>query len=236
MIPIIEATPAARVTPPLPAQPTLDMQALSHHYGEVVTLQRVELQLYPGELVALVGPSGSGKTTLLAIAGGLLRPSRGLCHIAGQDLYGPKGARPEVARQAAYILQAAATIPFLTVTENLLVRTVLVGQRVTKAQRALAQDLLARVDLAAKARRLPNQLSAGERQRVCVAAALYTQAPLILADEPTASLDRRRGRAVMELLAAHAQQQRASVLVATHDERSLDLAHRVITIEDGVLT
>jgi ABC-type lipoprotein export system ATPase subunit len=204
-----------------PGRVVLDMRAVRHRYGDVEVLHGIDLTLAAGELVALVGPSGSGKTTLLAVAGGLLRPTGGEISVAG---------RP------AFVLQGSTLVPFLTVTDNLLVRSVVVGQRVTAAHRRRAGGLLATLDMAPLARRYPDELSGGERQRVCVAQALYTGAPLVLADEPTSSLDRRRGRVVMEQLRDHARGGGAGGLVATHDERSLDLADRVLLLEDGALT
>jgi len=216
-------------------QPVLNLSAVHQSYGDVEILHGVDVRAQPGEIIALLGPSGSGKTTLLAIAGGLLRPTSGTSQILGDDIYDNKGARIDIARRAAYILQASSTIPFLTVEDNLLVRLIVRDEGVSKSDRSRAQDLLGLLDLDDKRHRFPNELSGGERQRVCIAAALYTRSPLILADEPTASLDRNRGRAVMELLAEHAHSQGCAVIAATHDERSLDLADRVISIEDGLV-
>ncbi|MQY07793.1 ABC transporter ATP-binding protein [Actinomadura macrotermitis] len=212
----------------------LALRGVRHSYGDAEVLHGVDLTLDRGELVALLGPSGSGKTTLLAVAGGLLKPTAGEVSLLGADMTGQRLDR--IARQVAYILQAGALIPYLTVQENLIARRVVTGHRPTAADQRDAARLLAAVDLAGKAGRYPDRLSGGERQRACVAQALYTGAPVLLADEPTASLDRARGRAVMELLAAHARDTGAAVLVATHDERSLDLAGRTLAIEDGVLT
>lgn len=234
------STPSTGVDPrdaprPAPDGPALLLEGVEQRYGDVEVLHGIDLRVQPGELVALVGPSGSGKTSLLAIAGGLLRPTGGAVRVATRDLYDHKGAVVDVARDASFILQAASTIPFLTVEENLLVRRIVRRERVTAEDLDRARALLTRVDLDDQRGRLPNELSGGERQRVCVAAALVTRAPLVLADEPTASLDRVRGRAVMELLAEHAHTEGAAVVAATHDERSLDLADRVVRIEDGRL-
>ena len=215
---------------------TAALRGIRHGYGDVEVLHGVDLDLAAGELVALLGPSGSGKTTLLAIAGGLLTPTAGTVHVNESPLYVDGRVDRAVAGDTAYVLQASALIGFLTVLDNLLVRDITAGRRTTQADRARAVELLAAVDLAGKAGRYPAQLSGGERQRAAVAAALYTQAPVVLADEPTAALDRERGRAVMELLAEHAHQHNAAVLVCTHDERALDLADRTLRIEDGRLS
>ncbi|MCP2336244.1 ABC transporter ATP-binding protein [Actinomadura rupiterrae] len=211
----------------------LELRGVRHSYGDVEVLHGVDLVLKPGEVTALLGPSGSGKTTLLAVAGGLLRPTSGHVSVFGEDIAGLRLDR--VARRVAFILQAGSLIPYLTVEENLLARRVVAGYKITRADRARAADLLGAVDLAAKSHRHPDELSGGERQRACVAQALYTGAPVLLADEPTASLDRVRGRAVMRLLADHARNTSASVLIATHDERALDLVDRTRSIEDGRL-
>jgi ABC-type lipoprotein export system ATPase subunit len=214
---------------------TATLHDIRHGYGDVEVLHDIDLDLNAGELVALLGPSGSGKTTLLAIAGGLLTPTAGTVHINESPLYADGKVDRKAAGDTAYVLQASSLIGFLTVMDNLLVRDITTGKRTTNADRARARELLDAVDLALKADRYPAQLSGGERQRAAVAAALYTQAPVILADEPTAALDRERGRAVMALLAGHAHRRGAAVLVCTHDERALDLADRVLRIEDGRL-
>ncbi|MFI9383318.1 ABC transporter ATP-binding protein [Kutzneria sp. NPDC052558] len=212
---------------------TAALHDIRHGYGDVNVLHGVDLELMAGELVALLGPSGSGKTTLLAIAGGLLTPTAGTVRINEAPLYVHGKVDRKAAADTAYILQASSLIGFLTVMDNLLVRDITAGKRTSSADRKRARELLDAVDLAPKAGRYPAQLSGGERQRAAVAAALYTQAPVILADEPTAALDRERGRAVMALLAEHAHRREAAVLACTHDERALDLADRVLRIEDG---
>ncbi len=214
---------------------TATLHDIRHGYGDVEVLHDIDLDLNAGELVALLGPSGSGKTTLLAIAGGLLTPTAGTVHINEAPLYADGKVDRKAAGDTAYVLQASSLIGFLTVMDNLLVRDITTGKRTTNADRARARELLDAVDLAPKADRYPAQLSGGERQRAAVAAALYTQASVILADEPTAALDRERGQAVMALLAGHAHRRGAAVLVCTHDERALDLADRVLRIEDGRL-
>ena len=224
--PLAGASPAA----------ALALEDVTVRRGEVDVLRGVDLALPAGQLVALLGPSGSGKTTLLAVAGGLLAPTAGTVRLLDDPLHRPDGAvDAAVARRAAYVLQAASTVPFLTAEEHLVLHRVVAGERAGAGDRARATELLTAVDLADRGDRYPDQLSGGERQRLCVAQALASAAPVVLADEPTASLDRARGRAVVELLAAHAHDAGATVLVATHDERALDLVDAVVRIEDGHL-
>ncbi|MFN8041653.1 MAG: ABC transporter ATP-binding protein [Acidimicrobiales bacterium] len=232
------ATIAASSTSSAGATPAvaLALEDVTVRRGEVDVLRGVDLSLPAGRLVALLGPSGSGKTTMLAVAGGLLAPTAGTVRLLGDPLHRSSGdVDVDVARRAAFVLQAASTVPFLTAEEHLVLHRIVAGDRAGADDRARAAELLAAVDLADRGDRYPDQLSGGERQRLCVAQALATGAPVVLADEPTASLDRARGRAVVELLADHAHGNGATVLVATHDERALDLVDAVVRIEDGTL-
>lgn len=230
--PTTTAASSAGATPPA----ALALEEVTVRRGDVDVLRGVDLALPAGQLVALLGPSGSGKTTLLAVAGGLLAPTAGTIRLLDDPLHRPDGAvDAAVARRAAYVLQAASTVPFLTAEEHLVLHRVVAGERAGAGDRARATELLTAVDLADRCDRYPDQLSGGERQRLCVAQALATGAPVVLADEPTASLDRARGRTVVELLADHAHHNGATVLVATHDERALDLVDAVVRIEDGHL-
>lgn len=215
---------------------SLVLDAVGVTRGEVEVLRDVDLTLQVGRLVALLGPSGSGKTTLLAVAGGLLAPTTGEVTVLGDPLHRTGGeVDGDVAARVAFVLQAASTVPFLTAGQHLVLHRVVAGERPGAADRARAAELLAGVGLADRSDRYPDQLSGGERQRLCVAQALATGAPVLLADEPTASLDRARGRDVMTLLADHAHGSGATVVVATHDERALDLADEVLHLEDGAL-
>jgi putative ABC transport system ATP-binding protein len=204
--------------------------------GAVVALDAATLRVAAGELVAIVGPSGSGKTTFLAIAGALLSPTRGQVILDGRSLTGltPTALAGVRLDQIGFILQAANLLPGLNVRDQLLLIAELAGRR-DRAAVARAERLLDTLGLARRARHYPEGLSGGERQRVAIARALMNDPALILADEPTASLDSRRGREVVELLAREIKAGNKAGLIVTHDEQMLDLCDRVVRIEDGRL-
>jgi putative ABC transport system ATP-binding protein len=212
----------------------LDLTSISHSYDGEPALVDVDLHVLRGEVVAVVGPSGSGKSTLLAVAGGLLTPDSGARVVDGEDLDALPRSRRERHRreQVGFIFQSANLVPYLTARENLVAIEVLRGRDRHLAARE-ADELLESLDLAAKADRLPGQLSGGERQRVGIGRALMGRPAVILADEPTASLDGPRGRAVVGLLRAQAAERGVGAVVVTHDERVLDLVDRVVRLEDG---
>ena len=209
-------------------------------YGEgeqaVVALADATLRVAAGELVAIVGPSGSGKTTFLAIAGALLQPTRGRVILAGQELTALRPAALTQVRlaQIGFILQSSNLLPGLNARDQLLLVAELAGRRDRQAT-TRADGLLETLGLARRAGHYPESLSGGERQRVAIARALMNDPALILADEPTASLDSRRGRDVVELLAREVKERNKAGLIVTHDERMLDLCDRVVRIADGRL-
>lgn len=211
---------------------------LVKQYGEgqtrVDALTDVNLTVRPGELFAIMGPSGSGKTTLLMILGLVTEPSKGRVLLEGQDVYKEHGHELQRIRRekVGFIFQFANLIPFLSVKENVLLPLDLVGIRGKEADRR-AQELLEYLEVADRAAFRPDQLSGGERQRVAVARALANKPSIILADEPTASLDAERGLAVMRLLRKVATEQRAAILVVTHDTRMLTEVDRVVHLRDG---
>jgi putative ABC transport system ATP-binding protein len=205
--------------------------------GDVVrAVDDVTFALEPGQLVALCGPSGSGKTTLLLMAGGLLMPDTGQVRFAGADL-AALSAR-ELAdyqrREIGFIYQFAHLMSGVPAVENAAVKLLADGVQLKQA-RARACDWLDRVGLANRIDHTPEQLSGGERRRVSIARALASEPRLILADEPTGSLDTRRGAQVLALLAGIAREQNAAVLMATHDPQAATAAQRVLRLRDGRL-
>ncbi len=202
----------------------------------VRALKGVSLDVHRGELLLLTGPSGSGKTTFLSVLGGILTPSAGLVSFFGSEL--TQMRRSKLAgfrlRNIGFIFQGFNLFGALTASENVELALNLKGTR-GRAARIQAHELLEAVHLGGKASRLPRDLSGGEKQRVAIARALACSPAVLMADEPTASLDAASGRTVIELLRALAKQSGATVLVATHDPRIEDVADRVVHLDDGLL-
>jgi len=228
------------VTATEPHVPALRMEGVRKVYpmgdGEVVALERADLTVDRGEIVALVGPSGSGKTTLCSIAGGILRASGGTIVVGGDDIsgYSPKQLTAFRRRAVGFVFQTVNLVPFLTARENLLVVDE-IGARTGAAARARADQLLEELGLADRAKNLPSQLSGGQRQRVAIGRALMNDPTLVLFDEPTSALDSKLGRQVMELIRTEMTARGIAAIVVTHDERITAFADRTVHISDGVL-
>jgi len=211
--------------------------AVKHHRSgdEVVrAVDGVTLTVEPGEMVALYGPSGSGKSTLLLLAAGLMRPDAGAVRFAGRDLAALSDAETAdyQRREVGFVAQSFHLLPGVPAVENAAVK--LIADRVPlRAARRAATAWLERVGLGGRLHHTPEQLSGGERQRVAIARALANGPRLLLTDEPTGSLDSRRGAEVLELLARLGHEQGAAVLLVTHDPRAADVADRVLTLRDG---
>jgi putative ABC transport system ATP-binding protein len=220
----------------------LRAEALTKTYGEghtaVRALDDVSLATHRGEVAALVGPSGAGKSTLLQALGLLSLPERGTISVGGRVVARDGHAEEDLAaiRRArmGFVFQKANLIPFLTARENVLLALQINGRTGPEARRR-ADELLGYLGLAPRAGHHPAMLSGGEQQRVSIARALANQPEVIFADEPTAALDRQRGRAVIELLSEAAHDHGTSVLVVTHDQRTLDLFDTIYEMEDGAL-
>jgi ABC-type lipoprotein export system ATPase subunit len=200
--------------------------------AEVRALQDVDLSIVPGSFVALTGPSGSGKSTLLALLGALDRPSRGQVLFAGRDLGNCTDAElARLRRRMGFVFQSFALIPALPVWEN--ITYPLIPRRMSRTQRfERARALLAHYGMTDKLGMRPGELSGGEQQRVAVARALAGEPEVLLADEPTAHLD----RASSQILTADLQEwHRAgrTVVVATHDPQVTALATQIIELEEG---
>lgn len=220
----------------------IETSLLTKVYGsgntEVVAMRDVSVTVRRGEVVALLGPSGSGKSTFLTAVGLINPPTSGQIRINGQLVM--DGLRaivdPIVFRRKhiGYIFQKSNLIPFLNARENVQIALELAGWRSRKArQRAL--ELLDYLGVSDRADNMPAALSGGQQQRIAIARALANQPSIILADEPTAALDRSRGRQVMELFAKVAHEQNAGVIVVTHDERTLQVFDTTYEMEDGVI-
>lgn len=213
----------------------LEDVTLRHGDGGDVTvaLDAVSLRVERGEIVAVVGPSGAGKSSLLAVAGGLTVPEEGRVLVGGVDLAGAERDRARLRRERiGYVFQSNNLLPALTAVDQ--VRLPLTFGRVDDPRDP--RELLAEVGMEGKADRRPHQLSGGERQRIGVARALVNRPGLLLVDEPTAALDRRRSHEVVELLARETHRHGMATVVVTHDHDVLRHCDRVFEMIDGRLT
>ena len=201
--------------------------------SEVRVLSDVNTEIKEGEFVCLMGPSGSGKTTLLTIVGAMNHPSEGKVLVDGIDVYGLKDERRADFRREylGFVFQQHHLMPYLDALENAMLPLVTTKLN-SKEKRERALNVLEKVGLADKSSRLPNQLSGGEQGRLAIARAIVNEPPLILADEPTGTLDTHTGQEIMEVfLGLNAQGQ--TIFMVTHNPENAALAHRTIRIRDG---
>jgi putative ABC transport system ATP-binding protein len=216
----------------------IEVRDLTKTYAEGTAAARaldgVNLDVQAGEVTLLMGPSGSGKTTLVSIMGAILRPSSGSVKIAGREITGlPERELPAVRlNHIGFVFQGFNLFPTLTALENVELALKLKKVRGAEA-RARARTLLDDVALSDKYHAYPADLSGGQKQRVAIARALAGQPDIVLADEPTAALDKDSGRTVMKLLHALARDKGRAVVIVTHDLRVLEYADRIVRIEDG---
>jgi putative ABC transport system ATP-binding protein len=219
----------------------LQLEGVVKHYpgsgGQIVrAVDGVTLSLRAGEIVALHGPSGSGKSTLLMLAAGMMAPDSGVVRFDGRDLaeHSP-GELADYQRQSiGFVFQSFHLMAGVPAIENAAIKLLADRVPLNKARQA-AIPWLERVGLGARLNHTPDQLSGGERQRVAIARALVNEPRVILADEPTGSLDTRRGEEILALLAGIARQRRVAVLLVTHDPQAAAFADRVCTLRDGRL-
>jgi putative ABC transport system ATP-binding protein len=217
--------------------PTVAISQLCHYYGEgdlrKQVLFDISLDIAPGQIVILMGPSGSGKTTLLTLIGALRSLQAGSLRVLGQELAGcSKRQLVQLRKNIGFIFQAHNLFFALTARQNVMLATDIQPQG---ADRERAAEILARLGLQERIDYHPHALSGGQRQRVAIARALVNRPPLVLADEPTAALDRVTGREVVTLMRQMAEERGTTVLMVTHDNRILDVADRVINLVDGSL-
>ncbi|HDR6275273.1 MULTISPECIES: ABC transporter ATP-binding protein [Bacillus cereus group] len=218
----------------------LKLDKVSKVYGEggteVTALHPISLDVKAGEFIGIVGPSGSGKSTLLSIAGALLSPSKGDIYIREQNI--TKLSEKEMTdirlKKIGFIFQFANLVPYLNVKEQLLYIAKLKKESKQESEKR-ADHLLAAFGLGERKNHYPNQLSGGEKQRVAIARAFMNNPDLILADEPTASLDSKRAREVVEMMKREVKESQKAAIMITHDERMLDVCDRILTLRDGQL-
>ena len=228
-------------TPSSPAVPTVlsadgICKSFSRGGSTLDVLRGASLQIQSGEVVMLAGPSGSGKSTLLAILGCLLTPDAGHLNLAGQlPFQMSEAGRTQLRSETiGYIFQRCHLIQGLTALDNVMMTALLRGEMPRDAE-ALALDLLHAVGMADFRDSLSTQMSLGQCQRVAVARALAGQPRILLADEPTASLDHRNGEEVIELIRRVGKQENRAAIVVTHDQRIFPYADRVLWVEDGLV-
>ncbi|MBD9868784.1 ABC transporter ATP-binding protein [Enterococcus faecalis] len=217
----------------------LEMKNIYKKYGEkhteVIALKELSFAVQPGEFVAVIGPSGSGKSTFLTIAAGLQAPTSGEVIVGGQSLnkLTKKQRLAQRFQKIGFILQSSNLVPFLTVEDQFHLT-----EKVDKSRKnsELKEQLLETLGLKELRNSYPRDLSGGERQRVAIACALYHEPDVILADEPTASLDTEKAFDVVQLLAKEAKEKDKGIIMVTHDERLLKYCDRVVRIRDGELT
>jgi putative ABC transport system ATP-binding protein len=221
-------------------EPVIRIRNLNHFYGSGAlrkqVLHDISLEIFPGEIIILTGPSGSGKTTLLTLCGALRSIEEGSVTVLGQEL---NGARAEdlvtVRRNIGFIFQAHNLIDALTANQNVQMSLGLDNLSTSEVRRR-SVEMLTAVGLKDRVEYMPDRMSGGQKQRVAIARALVRRPKIVLADEPTAALDKKSGREVVEILHHLAKAQNCTILLVTHDNRILDIADRIVTLEDGKLT
>jgi putative ABC transport system ATP-binding protein len=220
--------------------PVIQVENLDHFFGEgnlkKQVLFEINLAIAAGEIVILTGPSGSGKTTLLSLMGGLRSPQSGSLRILDTELVGAtQQVVVQARRSCGYIFQAHNLHSSLTAQENVMMGLEVHGTYARAERRDLALELLSLVGLGERTQYYPEDLSGGQKQRVAIARALVSHPQIVLADEPTAALDKKSGRDVVELMQTLAKEQGCTILMVTHDNRILDIADRIVYMEDGRL-
>jgi putative ABC transport system ATP-binding protein len=232
------STPSSQ--PASDREPVIQVSQLNHYFGQGQLKKQVlfdlNLEIDAGEIVIMTGPSGSGKTTLLTLLGGLRSAQEGSLKILGQQMCGAsKQDLIQIRRQIGYIFQAHNLMKFLTARQNVRMSLELNDQFLDADPDAQAIAMLEAVGLGDHVNYFPENLSGGQKQRVAIARALASRPKIILADEPTAALDKKSGRDIVEIMQHLAQAQGCTILLVTHDNRILDIADRIIYMEDGRL-
>jgi len=207
----------------------------SYESGEesVLALSDVDLSIGRGEFISIMGPSGSGKSTLLTILGGLNHPTKGDVVVDDIPIYKlPLEKLADFRREyLGFIFQSFQLIPYLTVTENVMLPLSITGIS-NREQVKMAEEILERIGLRGKGRRLPDQLSGGEQERVAIARALVNSPPILMADEPTGNLDSKTGKEIMDLFKTLNEEGQTIVMV-THNPENIEFSTRTLLLKDG---
>jgi putative ABC transport system ATP-binding protein len=235
-------------TSTLASEPVISARSLNHYFGEgslkKQVLADINLDIHAGEIVIMTGPSGSGKTTLLTLMGGLRSAQEGSLKILDHQLLNAnKQELTKLRCKIGYIFQAHNLLSYLTAKQNVRMSLELHDRYLEQDLDKVASDILTTVGLAERADYYADSLSGGQKQRVAIARALVSQPKIVLADEPTAALDKKSGRDAVELMQKLAKEQDCTILLVTHDNRILDIAvreawampSRIVYMEDGRL-
>jgi putative ABC transport system ATP-binding protein len=221
-------------------EPIIAIDRVNHYFGagrlRKQILFEVTAKIDPGEVVIMTGPSGSGKTTLLTLIGALRSTQEGSMKVLGEELRGAsEGKLVDLRRNIGYIFQAHNLLNSLRAWQNVQMSIELHSNIPPSESRGRAESMLEAVGLKDWAHYYPSELSGGQKQRVAIARALVCNPKIVLADEPTAALDKKSGRDVVEIMHDLAKKQGSAILLVTHDNRILDLADRTLNMEDGRL-
>ncbi|MFM9047750.1 MAG: ATP-binding cassette domain-containing protein [Cyanobium sp.] len=221
-------------------EPVISLNHVNHWFGSGDSrkhaLKDITLDIYPGEIVICTGPSGSGKTTLLTMLGGLRSCMDGSLRILGEELNGAsKEQLAKLRLNVGFIFQAHNLMMFLTARRNVRLSLELHDAYMEQNLDQLAAEMLEKVGLGDRLDYYPANLSGGQRQRVAIARALVSKPKIVLGDEPTAALDKESGRTVVELMRELAKEQQTTIIMVTHDNKILDVADRIIIVDEGAL-
>lgn len=222
-------------------EPVIQIQGLNHYFGQGQLRKQILFDLCArieaGEIVIMTGPSGSGKTTLLTLIGALRSAQEGSLRVLGQELRNAtKEQQIQIRRQTGYIFQGHNLLHALTARQNVQMALDLQPHLSRQEVRERVEAMLCAVGLGERLDYYPHELSGGQKQRVAIARALVGHPKIVLADEPTAALDKKSGRDVVEIMRTLAREQGCTILIVTHDNRILDVADRIIHMEDGRLS
>jgi putative ABC transport system ATP-binding protein len=222
------------------SNPIISIYNLNHYFGygtlRKQVLFNINLEINPGEIIILTGPSGSGKTTLLTLVGGLRSSQFGSLQVLGQELCGASTEKlVQIRRHNGYIFQAHNLHGSLTALQNVKMGLELHQDIEPQEMQIRSTGMLEQVGLGNRLHYYPDKLSGGQKQRVAIARALVSYPKIVLADEPTAALDSQSGRDVVNLMQRLAKERHCTILMVTHDNRILDIADRIVHMEDGSL-
>jgi putative ABC transport system ATP-binding protein len=225
----------------MPQEPVIAVNRVNHYFGagrlRKQILFEVTTTIQPGEIVIMMGPSGSGKTTLLTLIGALRATQEGSMKVLGEELQNaPNAQLVRLRRNIGYIFQAHNLLNSLTASQNVQMSLELHADLSPQERRYRAEEMLDAVGLSDHRYYYPHDLSGGQKQRVAIARALASHPKIVLADEPTSALDKQSGRDVVDIMQRLAKQQGSAILLVTHDNRILDVADRILYMEDGRLS